>query len=66
MNPSLITGNTLVDTSTAGVAGAAASSPIWLPWLHSVSETAALIAPILGVIWLVVQIITKTKEALKK
>jgi hypothetical protein len=35
---------------------AALTSPYWLPTLHTVSEIAALIVPILGAIWLVIQI----------
>jgi hypothetical protein len=34
-------------------------SPIWLPTLQSVSETAALILPIIGVAWLAMQISIK-------
>lgn len=35
---------------------AAITSPYWLPTLHTVSEVAALVVPILGVIWLAIQI----------
>lgn len=41
-------------TDTGAIA--AIASPIWLPALHQVSEVAALLLPIAGVIWLVVQI----------
>lgn len=44
-------------TDTAAVA--AIASPLWLPTLHTVSELAALIVPILGALWLAVQIATK-------
>lgn len=38
------------------VAASAVASPVWLPSLQTVSETAALALPIVGVIWLVIQI----------
>jgi len=66
MSLSLITGNTLLDNTTAGVAISAVASPVWLPMLHSLSDGAAIIAPILGTVWLVVQIIGKAKEILRK
>jgi hypothetical protein len=34
----------------------ALASPWWLPWLKELSELAALWLPILGAIWIVVQI----------
>jgi hypothetical protein len=46
----------ITERITNGVAGAAAASPLWLPWLQSVSNVAALVAPILGVVWLGTQI----------
>jgi hypothetical protein len=63
---SLITGPSNVDTTTAAVAVSAVSSPVWLPWLHMASDGAALIAPILGTIWLIVQITSKAREMLRK
>ena len=44
-------------TDTGAVA--AIASPWWLPALHNVSEVAALVLPIIGVTWLVVQIAVK-------
>jgi hypothetical protein len=42
--------------ATKAVSGvAAATSPWWLVGLKAVSDGAALILPVLGVIWLVVQ-----------
>ena len=38
-------------------AGAAIVSPWWLPALQGVSEFASVVLPILGVAWLVIQII---------
>lgn len=66
MSLTLITGNTLVDNTTAGVAASAVASPLWLPWLQSASEVAGVIAPILGVVWLVIQITAKVREMTKK
>jgi hypothetical protein len=37
------------------VAGGAAVSPIWMPWLQSLSNDAALFLPILGCLWFVFQ-----------
>lgn len=37
----------------------AIASPWWLPVLHEVSEVAALVLPIMGVLWLCVQITVK-------
>lgn len=52
-----MTNNTIVDRSTDVVAGAAVTSPVWLPWLQQTSEVAGLLVPIFGLIWLVIQII---------
>ena len=49
--------NTPVDRSTDVVAVVAIASPWWLEPLQSGSEFAGLTLPILGCIWLVVQII---------
>jgi hypothetical protein len=49
--------NEALDRSTDTVAAAAVVSPFWLPILQDVSGIAALIVPILGAIWLVVQIV---------
>ncbi|MCK1479337.1 hypothetical protein IVB27_32505 [Bradyrhizobium sp. 197] len=48
-------------TDTGAVA--AIASPWWLPALHSVSDVAALALPIMGVVWLSVQIIVKIYQA---
>lgn len=48
-----------------GAVGAVAT-PWWLPHLSTVSEIAALIAPILGVIWLAVQIVIKLRDYRQK
>ena len=44
------------DPITPAVASAAATSPWWLPALAKVSEVAAFALPILGCVWLAVQI----------
>lgn len=46
-----------MEKGTDGVAVAAIASPFWLPSLATVSEVAAHLLPIFGVLWLVVQII---------
>ena len=51
-------------TDTGAVA--ALASPLWLPALHTASEVAALILPILGATWLAVQIIIKLHQTLKR
>ncbi|WP_179295900.1 hypothetical protein [Mesorhizobium sp. WSM4312] len=55
-----------MESTTAAVAVSAVASPVWLPWLHAASDGAALIAPILGTIWLVVQIGSKVREMARK
>jgi hypothetical protein len=47
-------------TDTGAVA--AIASPWWLPALHSVSDVAALVLPILGVLWLCLQIVVKLHQ----
>lgn len=47
-------------TDTGAIA--AVASPWWLPALHQVSDVAALLLPIAGVIWLVVQIVVKIQQ----
>jgi hypothetical protein len=47
-------------TDTGAVA--AIASPWWLPALHSVSDVAALVLPILGVLWLLLQIVVKLHQ----
>jgi hypothetical protein len=44
-------------TDTGAVA--AIISPWWLPVLHDVSQVAAFFLPILGAVWLIVQIAIK-------
>jgi len=51
-----VTQQSMIDHSTSAVATAAVSSPLWLPSLKDVSDVAALLLPILGAVWLVVQI----------
>lgn len=53
-----------VVTDTGAVA--AIVSPIWLPQLHAVSTFAATILPILGVLWLSLQIGTRLYLFYKK
>jgi len=46
-----------LDGVNNSIAGAAVASPIWLPWLSSMSEVSALLLPIAGLAWLVIQIV---------
>jgi len=59
------TGMTIVEHNTTVVATTAVMTPFWLPSLTSVSEVAATITPILGAIWLVIQIVSKTASWIK-
>lgn len=47
-------------TDVAAIASVA--SPWWLPWLSTTSEIAGLLLPVLGVIWLIVQIWVRVKH----
>lgn len=47
---------------TSAVASAALTSPYWLPALEGVSSVAALLLPILGALWLLVQILFKVAK----
>lgn len=44
------------------VAAGALISPVWLPSLHEWSEMAGLLVPILGGLWLVIQIVVKLDQ----
>ncbi len=47
---------------TNWLAAGAIASPAWLPSLQATSQVAALLLPILGVIWLAIQIFFKIRE----
>lgn len=49
----------------AGVA-AVSAAPFWYPMLQQASEVAATIAPLLGLVWLIVQIWAKVRTTLRK
>ena len=55
-----------MEATTTTVAAGAVSSPLWLPELGTVSEVAAMLAPILGAVWLTVQIVSKVYEIWNK
>lgn len=55
-----------VDHVTNTAALGAVGSPWWLPSLQTVSDSAALVLPILGVTWLLVQIGAKLYVTLRK
>ena len=50
------------DGGTAIVATTAIASPLWLDRVQTVSEYAEIALPILGALWLVVQIVYKIRE----
>ena len=52
--------------STTTVALGSIFSPLWLPGLADISAAAAAIMPILGVTWIVVQIVAKIIELRRK
>lgn len=49
--------NTAIIQGTNAVAVGAVVSPLWMPWLQTVSDTAALLLPIAGLMWLVIQML---------
>ncbi|MBD9511927.1 hypothetical protein IB265_34830 [Ensifer sp. ENS10] len=55
-----------MEHTTTAVAASAVTTPIWLPWLQTASETAATIAPILGLVWLLIQIFAKSIETYQR
>jgi len=56
---------TVSEKATTWLAASAVVSPAWLPPLESMSEIAGDLLPILGVIWLAVQIGFKVREHCK-
>lgn len=58
----MTTGEIVTDTGAV----AAIASPWWLPALHDISQIAALLLPIAGVAWLVVQIVVKLHTTYRK
>lgn len=53
---------TVNDISTAFVATTAIASPMWIQYLEGISKWAEWTLPILGAVWLVVQIVYKIRE----
>ena len=56
---------TVAEKSTTWLAAGAVASPAWLPSLKGASEIASYLLPILGVIWLAIQIGIKVREHFK-
>lgn len=54
-----------IEHVTTSTAFGAATSPWWLPYLQVVSDTCAIILPILGVSWLLFQWTLKIRSMLK-
>ncbi|WP_287339965.1 hypothetical protein [Mesorhizobium sp.] len=52
----------MMERATNTIAAGAAVSPFWLPSLADVSQGAALLLPVLGCVWLIVQIITRITQ----
>lgn len=52
----------IVERTTNAIAAGAAVSPWWLPSIGDISSGAALLLPILGCAWLIVQIIAKITD----
>lgn len=50
------------DTLTTYTAAGAITSPVWLPYLHQISVVAAELAPIVGVLWLLIRIYISIHE----
>ena len=65
-NISQTSGNNPLENATTAIAASAVASPVWLPWLHDASQVAATVAPLLGAVWLIVQIIAKVVEIFRK
>lgn len=51
--------DTLAERITTGIAAGAIAAPVWLSPLRDASEIAGLLLPILGVAWLIVQIVLR-------
>lgn len=54
------------DHITSAGAGAAIASPLWLPAIQGLSDVCAVVLPILGVLWLLIQITVKLLEKSKR
>lgn len=49
----------MMEKTTNAIAVGAVGSPWWVPSLSDVSQMAAELLPICGVVWLIVQIVTR-------
>lgn len=47
----------VIEKATDLVAAGAVVSPIWLPYLESVSQITSLLLPVAGLTWLCIQIV---------
>lgn len=57
--------NALGDTTNKAITVSAITSPWWLPILHQLSDAAALVLPILGLLWLLIQMTIKLYQVRK-
>lgn len=51
--------------ATDAVAASAATSPVWMPFVKEVSDVAAMLLPIAGLTWLVIQMVFFIKDKRK-
>ena len=57
--------HTIFDNVTNGIAGGAVTSPLWMPYVQTISDVAAVVTPILGGIWLAGRIIVSLYKAIQ-
>lgn len=55
-----------MENTTNVTAFGAVTTPFWLPALNTASEIAGTVAPILGALWLTVQIVAKCADIYRK
>lgn len=58
--------STTSEKINATLAAGAIATPLWRQYLKSVSDDATIVAPILGCLWIVVQITAKIIEIRRK
>jgi hypothetical protein len=52
----------MIERVTNTIAAGAVASPWWLPSLEGISQVAALLLPVIGCAWLLLQIVWKITE----
>ncbi|WP_412057713.1 hypothetical protein [Bartonella sp. DGB2] len=61
-----ITDTPFKDSVDITIVGSALSSPFWLPWLMTVSQTTALLFPLFSIIWIIVRTWAIIKDEKRK